>query len=68
MNCILMELVQTMCAAMNLSKFLWKEATAHVVYLQNRAYTLAVKGSTLYQKWHSKRPNIAHLREFGAPV
>jgi len=21
-----------------------------------------------YQKWHSKRPNVAHLREFGAPV
>jgi hypothetical protein len=68
MNCTLVKLAWTMCPATSLSKFLWEEATAHAAYLYNRLYTSAVKGSTLYQKWHSKRPNIAHLREFGAPI
>ena len=57
-----------MHAATNLPEFLWEEATAYTAYLHNRTYTSAVKGSTPYHKWHGKRPNIAHLREFGAPV
>jgi hypothetical protein len=61
MNCTLIELAQTMHAATNLPKFLWEEVTVYAAYLHNRTYTSAVKGSMLYQKWHSKRPNIAHL-------
>ena len=68
MNHTLVELVQTMRTVTNLPEFLWEEATAHAVYLCNRTYTLAVKGSMPYQKWHGKRPNIAHIREFGAPI
>ena len=68
MNCTLIELARTMHAAMDLPEFLWEEATGHAAYLHNRTYTSAVKGSMLYQKWHGRRPNIAHLREFRAPV
>ena len=68
MNRTLVELVRTMRAATDLPEFLWEEATSHAAYLRNRTYTSAVKGSMPYQKWHGKRPNIAHLREFGAPV
>ena len=68
MNCTLIKLVWTMRAATNLPKFLWEEATAHVAYLRNQSYTISVKGSTPYQKWHRIRPNVTHLWEFGAPV
>ena len=68
MNRTLVELARTMCAATSLPEYLWEEATAHAAYLQNRSYTTSVKGSTPYQKWYGKRPNMAHLREFGAPV
>ena len=68
MNHTLVELVWTMHAATNLPEFLWEEATAHAAYLHNRTCTSVVKGSMPYQKWHGKRPNVAHLREFGAPV
>jgi len=68
MNCTLVELAQNMCAATTLPEYLWEEATAHVAYLRNQSYTMSVKGSTPYQKWHGTRPNVTHLREFGAPV
>ena len=68
MNCTLVKLARIVHAAMDLPEYLWEEATAHAAYLRNRTYTSAVKGSTPYQKWHGKRPNVAHLREFGAPV
>ena len=54
MNHTLVKLAQTMRAVTSLPKYLWKEATAHAAYLRNRAYTTAVRGSTLYQKWHGK--------------
>ena len=54
MNHTLVKLAQTMRAVTSLSKYLWEEATAHTAYLRNRAYTTAVRGSTLYQKWHEK--------------
>jgi hypothetical protein len=68
MNRTLVELARTMRAATSLPEYLWEEATAHAAYLRNRSYTTSVKGSTPYQKWYGKRPNVAHLREFGAPV
>jgi hypothetical protein len=61
MNCTLVELAQTMRATTDLPEFLWEEATAHAAYLRNRSYTTLVRSSTLYQKWHGTRPNVAHL-------
>jgi len=68
MNHTLVELAHTMHAATDLHEYLWEEATAHAAYLQNQTYTIAVKGSTPYQKWHRKRPNMAHLHEFSPPI
>jgi hypothetical protein len=39
----------------------------HVVYLWNRSYTKPLD-KTPYEIWKKKKPNVAHLREFGAPV
>ena len=57
-----------MLTASKLPEFLWEPAVAHAAYLQNQAYTTAVKGSTPYQHWFNKKPDVSHLQEFGAPV
>ena len=57
-----------MLIALDLSEFLWEQAVAHATYLRNRTYTKAVEGTTPYERWNNKKPNVAHLREFGVPV
>jgi len=67
-NRTLVELARAMINAAKLPKFLWEPAVAHVAYVQNRAYTIAIQSMTPYQAWHGTKLNITHLREFGAPV
>jgi hypothetical protein len=66
MNRTLVEIARAMLRG--LPEFLWEYAIAHASYLRNRAYTKSLKGQTPYEKWFKKKPNISHLREFGAPV
>jgi hypothetical protein len=66
-NRTLVELARVMLADAKLPKFLWEPAVARAAYVRNQAYTKAV-GATPYECWMGKRPNVAHLREFGAPV
>jgi hypothetical protein len=54
--------------AADLPIFLWEHAIAHAAYIRNRAYSLALKTATPYKHWYSYKPDVAHLREFGAPV
>jgi len=68
MNRTLVELVWAMLADSNLSMFLWEPAVAHTAYLRNLSYTSVKPTAMLYQAWTGKRPNVSHLREFGAPV
>src|SRR5271168_73492 len=63
-----MELSRAMLTANNIPEFLWEYAVLHAVYLRNRSYTKHLSDSTPYEGWFDKKPNIAHLREFGAPV
>jgi len=67
-NRTLVELARTMLADGKLPEFLWEPAVAHAAYVRNRAYTKAVDGATPHERWTGKRPNVSHLREFGAPV
>ncbi|KAF8625757.1 hypothetical protein AX15_005211 [Amanita polypyramis BW_CC] len=67
-NRTLVELARTMRTARNIPKNLWPTAVAHAAYLQNRAYTSAVKTQTPYERWNHKKPDVAHLREYGSPV
>lgn len=48
-----------------LPTYLWGEAAAYTVYTLNR---VLCKASTVtpYEKWHNKKPNVSHLRTFGA--
>ena len=59
-----------MLANLQLPEFLWEPAVAHAVYLCNMLYTSSPRlgNQTPYQVWYGKKPNIAHLHEFGAPV
>jgi Integrase core domain len=68
MNCTLVELVRTMITASSLPEFLWEPAVAHAAYVRNRAYTTSIKTNMPYQGWFGMKPNVSHLREFGAPV
>ena len=62
------ELAQTMLADSRLPEFLWELAVRHAAYVQNLSYTKYIPTATPYQLWYGKKPNVAHLREFSAPV
>ena len=64
----LVELARAMICGQNIPEFLWEHVVAHVAYLQNRAYTSAIKEKTPYEVWYKTKPNITHLQEFGAPI
>lgn len=43
----------------------WAEATAHAVYLYNRAPHRAIKDVTPYEKYSGRRPDLSNARIFG---
>ena len=57
-----------MLTAAQLPEFLWEPAVEHAAYIRNRSFTTSLQGMTPYQAWHDKKPDVTHLREFGAPV
>ena len=59
-----------MLADSKLPEFLWELAVAHAAYLRNMSYTLTPRlgNQTPYQVWCGRKPDVSHLREFGAPV
>jgi len=52
----------------NIPTFLWKYAIKHAVYIQERAPTKALSGTTPYEAWFGHKPDVSHLWEFGTPV
>lgn len=67
-NRTLVELARAMIKAQDLPEFLWEPAVKHAAYLRNRSATRTIKDKTPYELWHGKKPDVSHLREFGAPV
>ena len=68
MNCTLVKLVRAMIIHSKLPEFLWEPAVAHATYVRNLSYTKFIPNATPYQLWHNRKPDVSHLREFGAPV
>ena len=68
MNHTLVELARAMLSASELPEFLWEAAVAHAAYLRNMSYMKPRVKETPYQLWHGRKPDVSHLREFGAPV
>ncbi|TFK17937.1 hypothetical protein FA15DRAFT_604195, partial [Coprinopsis marcescibilis] len=48
--------------------FLWDKSVTHAVYLCNRLLVSALPGSTPFEAYHAKKPDVSHLREFGCDV
>ena len=67
-NRTLGELARAMRIANNVPAFLWPEAVTHAAYVRNRSHTCALVGSTPYEKWMGRRPDMSHFEEFGCPV
>ena len=67
-NYTLSKLAHAMLTAQNMPEFLWEYAIAHVAYLRNRSYSMAVPDSTPYERRYRERPNVKHLQEFGTPI
>jgi len=68
MNRTIVELGRAMLNGQHLSEFLWEHAILHVVYIRNRSYTKPLQTLTPFQGWRKRKPDVSHLREFGAPV
>jgi hypothetical protein len=67
-NRTLVELARAMIGGQKLPEYLWEHALAHATYIRNCSYTRTLKGKTPYEIWFQRKPHVAHLREFGAPV
>ena len=52
----------------DIPEFLWEHMVAHAAYIWNHSYMRTLQNVTPYELWFQKKPNVAHLREFGAPV
>lgn len=61
----MIEAARAMLIAKELPKFLWTEAIAYACYIRNRTPTRAIKGTTPYEQFWGKKPNVAGLHEFG---
>ncbi len=54
--------------ARKIPEYLWEYAISYAAYIRNCAYTKPMGTLTPFQGWFNSKPNIAHLRQFGAPV
>ena len=67
-NRTLMELSRAMLIAKDLPHFLWAEAVSYAAYIRSSVPTRALNDKTPYEAWTGQKPNVSHLREFGASV
>jgi len=63
-----MEKVRAMLHDSQLPKFLWGEALNHAVYLKNRTWTRALKGTTPYEVLTGSKPDLSTLHPWGSRV
>ena len=67
-NRTLVEAARTTLIAKKLPKYLWAEAINSCVYVLNRTRKVKNSEKTPYELWFKKKPEIHHLRIFGAEV
>ena len=59
------ERVTSMLTESEFSPGFWAEALTTYIHVHNMCPTSAVKGSTPYELWHKRKPDVSHLRIFG---
>lgn len=67
-NRILVESARSMLHAKKLPVRLRTEAMNAAAYVLNRTPTSRTKGTTQYEMWIGKRPDLSHIRIFGSEV
>ena len=68
MNRTLTQLARANINGQEIPENLWEYAISHTAYIRNCTYMKPMGILTPYQGWFDYKPNIAHLREFGAPI
>jgi len=64
---VLTGVVRAMLRDSGLSDTLWAEAFVTAAYVHNRTPTRVLKGLTPFEVRYGAKPDLAHLRAFGAP-
>ena len=67
LNRTLAERARAMLLAHNSPKFLWQEAFSYACFLKNRTPTRALRGTTPYELFWGKCPDLQDAQEFGIP-
>ena len=57
-----------MLKGQDLPEYLWEFAVLHAAYICNHSYMKPLQTLTPFQGWHNRKPDVSHLREFGAPI
>jgi transposase InsO family protein len=67
LNRTLLNSVRTMLKHVDCEKKWWAEAVTTACYVKNRVTTVGLPSNTTpYEVWFGTRPNVSHLRVFGA--
>ena len=64
-NRTLRERITALLSEAGLSKAYWAECLASLVHVLDRCPTAAVHGSTPFERWFGKKPDVGHLRVWG---
>jgi hypothetical protein len=67
LNRVLMEEARAMLVESETPNDMWAEAVVTANYTRNRT-SVSAHGKTPWEAFHGKKPNVSHLRVFGAPV
>lgn len=68
MNKTLVEKTRALLFNANMKNEMWGEAVLCATYLLNRLPSETIQRKTPYEVWHSKRPDISNIQEFGTFV
>ena len=58
-------MARSMLKAKKMPAAFWGEAVSMAVIILNRAPTKSLKGTTPFEAWHGRKPDVSFLRTFG---
>lgn len=67
-NRTVIEAARTLLVTSKLSEGLWAEAVNSAIYILNRTTNSVQKYKTPFELWYNRKPNIAHIQEFGREI
>lgn len=65
----MLDMTRTLLVESVLPRAFWEEAGQHAVYIRNRSFTSArPSGETPHERVFGAKPDVSHVRAFGARV